>query len=479
MKKSHYFLLLCMLAGCCIPMQGKKMKTDSDRPRVLVTTDGEIDDECSMVRFMLYCNEWDVEGIVTSSSVYHWRGKGHGGPHNWPGDNWLEPYLDAYEKVYPNLVKHDTRYPTPQHLRSISFLGNVDYKGEMEKITEGSEHIVKVLLDNTDPRPIWVQAWGGPNTIARALKTIEEKHPDRMAEVAAKIRFFFIWEQDDSYQNYILPVWGKYNILTIISDQFEAIAYRWEKAQPDHVRPYFEAPWMKENILNGHGPLCSLYKAHSNGKFRSEGDSPAFMHQIPVGLRNLDNPDWGGWGGQYIKVRANTWMDSVPIKGFQHPAKWHDKTGWGINALQNKIKSTPEQRHVYFKPIWQWAEAFQNDFAARADWCVKSYGQANHAPIAKVKGKLNITAKPGKRIKLDASKSSDPDGDQLNFRWWQYAEAGSYKGNVALDGSDQAHASFIIPADAKSGDTLHFICDVTDNGTPALTRYQRVVVTVK
>ena len=80
---------------------------------------------------------------------------------------------------------------------------------------------------------------------------------------------------------------------------------------------------------------------------------------------------------------------------------------------------------------------------------------------------------------MDASKSSDPDGDQLNFRWWQYAEAGSYKGNVALDGSDQAHASFIIPADAKSGDTLHFICDVTDNGTPALTRYQRVVVTVK
>lgn len=301
MKKNHYSLLLLLLIGCCIPMQGKKMKTDSDRPRVLVTTDGEIDDECSMVRFMLYCNEWDVEGIVTSSSVYHWRGKGHGGPHNWPSDNWLEPYLDAYEKVYPNLVKHDTRYPTPQHLRSISFLGNVDYKGEMEKVTEGSEHIVKVLLDNTDSRPIWIQAWGGPNTIARALKSIEEKHPDRMAEIAAKIRFFFIWEQDDSYQNYILPVWGKYNILTIISDQFEAIAYRWEKAQPDYVRPYFEAPWMKENILNGHGSLCSLYKAHSNGKFRSEGDSPAFMHQIPVGLRNLNNPDWGGWGGQYIK----------------------------------------------------------------------------------------------------------------------------------------------------------------------------------
>ncbi len=479
MKKNHYFLLLCLFVGCSIPMKGEKLKTDSDRPRVLVTTDGEIDDECSMIRFMLYCNEWDVEGIITSSSVYHWRGEGHGGPHNWPGDNWLEPYLDAYEKVYPNLVKHDPLYPTPQHLRSVSFLGNVDYKGEMEKVTEGSEHIVKVLLDDTDPRPIWIQAWGGPNTIARALKTIEEKHPERMAEVATKLRFFFIWEQDDSYQKYILPVWGKYDILTIISDQFEAIAYRWEKAQPDHIRPFFEATWMKENILNNHGPLCSIYKAHSNGKFRSEGDSPAFMHQIPVGLRNLDNPDWGGWGGQYTNVRANTWMDCVPIDGYRHPAKWHDKTGWGINALRNKIESTAEQRYTYFKPIWRWAEAFQNDFAARADRCVKPYEQANHEPVVKVKGKLNISTKPGKRIKLDATRSTDPDKDDLTFHWWYYIETSTYKGSVAIDGKDQPCAIVSIPADVKSGDTLHFICEVTDNGSPALTRYARMVITVK
>ncbi|MBR3896990.1 MAG: DUF1593 domain-containing protein [Bacteroidaceae bacterium] len=111
MKKNYYSLLLLLLIGCCIPMQGKKTKADNDRPRVLVTTDGEIDDECSMVRFMLYCNEWDVEGIVTSSSVYHWRGEGFGGKHNWPGDNWLAPYLDAYEKVYPMVVFRSPKQP--------------------------------------------------------------------------------------------------------------------------------------------------------------------------------------------------------------------------------------------------------------------------------------------------------------------------------------------------------------------------------
>ena len=77
------------------------------KTRVLVTSDGEIDDECSMVRFLLYTNEWDVEGIVTSSSQYHWHG------HKWAGDDWMNPYLDAYEKVYPNLIKHDKNYPTP------------------------------------------------------------------------------------------------------------------------------------------------------------------------------------------------------------------------------------------------------------------------------------------------------------------------------------------------------------------------------
>jgi hypothetical protein len=79
----------------------------ADKPRVIATSDGEIDDECSLVRFLLYANEWDVEGIITSSSQYHWQG------HRWAGDDWAVPYLNAYAKVYPNLVKHDPRYPTP------------------------------------------------------------------------------------------------------------------------------------------------------------------------------------------------------------------------------------------------------------------------------------------------------------------------------------------------------------------------------
>ena len=170
-------LLLCYIT-CLLP---QCLAGTNEKQRVIVTSDGEIDDECSIVRFLLYANEWDIEGIITSSSQYHWQG------HKWAGDDWINPYLDAYEKVYDNLKQHDRDYPTPQYLRDRTVLGNVKAEGEMDEVTEGSELIVNVLLDETDPRPVWIQAWGGTNTIARALKTIEEKYPEKMEYVANKI----------------------------------------------------------------------------------------------------------------------------------------------------------------------------------------------------------------------------------------------------------------------------------------------------
>ncbi len=456
--------------------KGKTKSVDKNRLRVLVTSDGEIDDECSMVRFLLYANEWDIEGIVTSSSEYHWHG------HNWAGDDWMEPYLEAYEKVYPNLLKHDKRYPTPAYLRKRTVLGNVESYNDMDKETAGSNLIVNVLLNESDPRPVWVQAWGGTNTIARALKTIEEKHPEKMQQVAGKLRFYFIWEQDDTYQTYIRPHWGKYNILTIISDQFEGVAYRWKKWNliPKEFRTSLEGGWMKQHILQEHGPLCGLYKSHPNGDFRSEGDSPAYFHVIPTGLRGEENPDWGGWGGRYVKVRGNMWLDPVPVKDFKYPdGKWDDHAGWTRSGMRAKVKPTIEQRQEYYKPIWRWIEALQNDFAARADWCLKPYEEANHEPVVKLACKENITASSGKRVKLSARGTSDPDGDRLTYRWWQYTEADSYAGKVKIESASEQIASVVVPADAKSGNTIHIICEVTDNGTPVLTRYARVVITVK
>ena len=357
----------------------------------------------------------------------------------------------------------------------------------MDSITPGSQHIVEVLLDETNNQPIWLQAWGGTNTIARALKTIEEEHPEKMEYVANKLRFFFIWEQDSTYQAYIRPHWGKYNIMTIISDQFEAIAYRWKSCQPKEMQKYYVGSWMNENILANHGSLCSLYKAHNknskgfeDGDFRSEGDSPAFMHQITVGLRNLESPDWGGWGGRYVLVRENTWLDPIPTKDYEYPeGRWYSSTAWGRqSSREGATVFNNEQHKEYFKPIWRWSDAFQNDFAARADWCVKPYTEANHQPIVKLNHKQDLKAKPGARINLSAKGTIDPDGDKLTYGWWRYNEADSFKGKIEIINANSVNAALIVPEEIKEEATIHIICEVRDAGTPQLTRYQRVIIKV-
>jgi acetyl esterase/lipase len=475
-----YVLLTVVTLSVDCPVTLAKLVSGSMdvKPRIIVTSDGEIDDQCSMIRFLLYANEWDIKGIITSSSQYHWKG------HKWAGDNWIEPHLNAYAQVYPNLLKHAPGYPSPDCLRNITLLGNVKAEGEMEEVTAGSQLIANVLLDETDGSPVWLQAWGGTNTIARALKTIEEEHPEKMPAVANKLRFFFIWEQDKTYQEYIKPHWGKYNIQTIISDQFVAFFYTWNRTMPPREKTFYEAEWMNANILKNHGPLCSLYAAHDGkkkdyqaGDFRSEGDTPAFLYNINNGLRSMESPDWGGWGGRYVRIRANTWLDPVLEPGYKYPeGRWYTKSAWGRKRLRKKIPNDQELID-YLKPIWRWTVALQNDFAARADWCIKPYHQANHAPVVKLDHAPDLTVRPRDNVSLSAKGTADPDGDTITYQWWQYHEADTYEGTVEIENSDSQQAVITIPTDIRGGQTVHIICEVTDTGSPPLTRYQRIVMT--
>lgn len=483
-------LLIVGLSLILMPaFAAEKQNEEKFKPRIIVTSDGEIDDKCSMVRFLLYANEWDIEGIVTSSSQYHWHG------HKWAGDDWLEPYLEAYSEVYPNLMLHDKGFPTPEYLKSISFLGNVEREGEMDSITPGSQHIVKVLLDESDDNPIWIQAWGGTNTIARALKTVEEEHPEKMEYVANKLRFFFIWEQDSTYQSYIRPHWGKYNIQTIICDQFWAIAYQWDKVMPKDKIDYFKVNWMRTNILEGHGALCTLYQAYKGdndnegwkagapkqkGSFRSEGDSPAFIYTIPTGLRSLESPDYGGWGGRYVRVRENTWLDPVAEPNYTYPeGRWYTNTAWGRIYMRNRFPEDQELMEEYFRPITRWADVLQNDFAARADWCVKPLEEANHPPVVNLSHELDLSAKPGSKIQLNAKGTYDPDKNKLTYRWWFYKEASGFKGTIEIENSNSQNASFKVPDNIDTKASIHIICEVKDDGVPQLTRYKRLIINVK
>lgn len=474
MKSTVTFFLSAMAAlavAASCTSGGAVKSSDEPKARIVVLTDAEIDDQCSMVRFLLSTNEFETEGIITTSSQFHWVG------HSWAGNDWLDPYLKAYREVYPNLVKHDKNYPTPDYLESVSVLGNINGEGEMEEVTPGSKLIVDLLLDESDSRPIWFQAWGGLNTLSRALKTIEEKYPSKMESVAKKIRIYAIWEQDGTYQSYIKPVWGKYNILTILSDQFWAMAYSWRQLMPENIRPFFEKEWNNANIVNGHGALCSLYHTRE-GDFISEGDSPSFIYNISTGLGSMEHPDWGSWGGRYDLYQNNTYIDPAP----------YDDPDWKFSGERYNPGSAWLGQHrgvsqevtlQYYYPLTRWGEVLQNDFAARADWCVSEFSEANHAPEAVVAGQKMRDVTPGEKIKFNAKKSNDPDGDTLSFKWWQYTQAGTCKQTVGIDGENSATPTVTVPEGCAKGETIHLICEVSDSGSPSLTRYARIILTVK
>jgi hypothetical protein len=267
--------------------------------------------------------------------------------------------------------------------------------------------------------------------------------------VNRKAVVYIILDQDDTFRKYIEPNWPKLQVIDSVR-QFGVMAYNWANLMPATMRAFFERPWMEGNITVDRGSLAGSYEANE-GAFRSEGDSPSYMHQIEVGLRSLENPGYGGWGGRFVPEKpgvTNVWREA-------------------------------EDEGDLYKPIWRWADSFQNDWAARADWCVKSYRDANHAPIVNLAVAKDIEAAPGTNVKLSVAGSSDPDGDRLHYTWWQYREPSTYKGESPIRDSDRATAWVQVPADAKSGDTIHLIAEVTDSGKPPLTRYARVIVTVR
>ncbi|MDP4224479.1 MAG: hypothetical protein Q8868_14320, partial [Bacteroidota bacterium] len=130
--------------------------------------------------------------------------------------------------------------------------------------------------------------------------------------------------------------------------------------------------------------------------------------------------------------------------------------------------------------LWRWREDFQNDFAARMDWCIASYNEANHPPVARLNQPEEFTVRSGDFFKLDADGSNDPDGDALSYLWFQYPEAGTFKGRVSFGmlAENLYNVHTIKAPDVDKPETVHFILRVTDKGNPPLSRYKRVILTI-
>ena len=441
----------------------------AEKPRVIVLTDisNEPDDEESLVRYLVYSNEFDTEALIATTSVHLRTGT---------REDLIRRQIDAYEKVRVNLVKHAEGYPTADELRAVTVTGQPGFGMEAVGFGKGSAGSKLILdaVDSPDTRPIWVTVWGGANTLAQALWDVKyTRSPEELQKFISKLRIYTISDQDDAGRWLRITFPKLFYIVTPSNvDWTEYYKATWTgisgdrnfKNGPFHKFELVDNPWLKENIIDRHGPLGELYPPLT---YIMEGDTPSFLGLIDNGLGSHISPTYGGWGGRYTLMQS--YAETRPI---------YTNSRDEVTAENGTVYNTEQAT------IWRWRDAFQYDFAARMDWCIASdYEDANHNPLAVLndeagKDVLELTVAPGEQVTLSADGSSDPDSDTIDYSWFQYVEAGTYGGRIALKNQTGPQTVFTAPA-VERASTIHVILTVMDDGEPRLRSYRRAVVTVK
>ena len=456
-------------------------QAQSKNHRLIVLSDIEADpdDAQTLVRLLLYSNLIDIEGLIATTSTHQ---RARVAPESMKAIIW------AYGQVQPNLLKHEPGFPSENELTSLVKQGLPEYGmsavGE-GKDSEGSEWIIGVL-EEEDDRPVYVSVWGGVNTLAQALFKIKNtRSKSELKRLVSKLRVYTISDQDDS------GIWIRNNfpeLFYIVSpgSYFSSTWIAINRPVSGINNETISNQWLTDNIQQGHGPLGAMYPDVAYGM---EGDTPSWLSLIPNGLSAPEHPDWGGWGGRYElykpEASSNTnprFTGGVPIEPETRPI-WTNAEDSYQHYVPNEFGRTIRRDSVFTGnqvTLWRWRDDFQHDFAARMDWCIMSYEEANHPPVPALGHPEEISVKSGDIFSLDASGTIDPDGDNLSYLWFQYLEAGSYEKqiNFAPFAENLYNVHTVTAPEVSKQETAHFILKVTDKGSPPLSRYKRVIVTI-
>ncbi|MDZ7321977.1 DUF1593 domain-containing protein [Kosakonia sacchari] len=459
-------LLALSLGAASTTTQATTEQPVSGKTRILILSDigNEPDDSQSLVRFLVYSNQFDVEGLVATTSTWL-RDK--------VNPQMMLKRIDAYEQVLPNLRKHANGYPSADALRDVVRAGRagygMDYVGA-GKSTPASQLIINAV-DKHDARPLWIDVWGGGVDLAQALYDVRAtRSSQEVAAFVKKIRVYAISDQDNTGEwiraqfpdlRYITSIhaWNDYFIAT-----WTGMSSRY--AEGGDMRQV-NNDWLAKNIRNK-GPLGAVYPAI---EYTMEGDTPSFLYLLNNGLNAPEHPEYGGWGGRYAAVNPDS------------------RSGLRTSTSDTVTGIDGKSRRTASATIWRWREAFQNDFAARMAWSVNAgVKKANHNPQLVLNGKpgteiVTLQVKPGEIVKLSAKGSHDPDNNRLSYHWWQYKEPTAtsmgihFAPELTLENSDSLDASFTAPP-VKTATPFHIILQVQDDGTPSLFAYRRAIVTV-
>jgi hypothetical protein len=464
--------------------------TFAGKPRVAIISDigNEPDDQMSFVRLLLYSNEFDLEAMVPTTSTWQ---KAASHPET------MHALIHAYGEVRENLLLHASGWPTADDLDRRVVPGQSAYGLEATgpgKSSPGSKALADAI-QRDDPRPLWVCIWGGANTLAQALLDLRAtQSPANLHTLLARLRVYSISDQDDA---------GPW-----IRREFPEIFYVVTPSRPNSD-DYYHATWTGISgdlyYRNGDGADTSvvtnewldqnirakgsLGKLYPRFMFIMEGDTPSFLGLIDNGLNAYRRPDWGGWGGRYVYLQPY---------GETHPIWSQGGDEFARTTSQDTVTGADGRTHVSDQAsIWRWRDAFQNDFAARMDWTVRDFAHANHNPLVVVNGAagtapVELDATAGQTITLDAAGTRDPDGQPLTYKWMLYPEAGltgTRGADVDLTADEQPMAKIAVKSPCRpvwlpglipcrGAGVMHIILAVTDNGSPRLTSYRRIILHV-
>ena len=429
------------------------------KPRLVVCTDiapadVEPDDMESMVRLMAYADMVEIEALITSVG---WNCDPY--PAEWA--EYLQRVIEAYRKDVPKLMRRSGQqefmpledenkqqyigyWPSADYVKSRAVMGSIH--GGIKAIgadndSPGSELLIR-LADEDDTRPIYVAAWGGANTLAQAIWRVKQtRSAEELKKFVRKFRIYTITDQDMQYS---MRMNRSYSSHMWLRKEFaDDLQFVWDEGTWQEQCELGKRHWQqhKDNI-QGRGALGGEYPTY---KWGVEGDTPSFLYVMPNGLNNPEDPHQCGWAGYHERGMC---ADSLT-------------TAW--TSWQEPVRSISVGYKQRFYPDEL------NDFMARMQWAAEGKGNLNPYVVIP-NDTINITMIS---LSLDASKSFDPDGDNLQFSWWQQPEIGKTK--VTIEQADQPIATLRIPADAK-GDTIHIICEVHDDGPYHLPAYRRIII---
>ena len=332
--------LLLLMILCISSVQA------TGRPRLLVLTDigGDPDDQQSMIRLMVYANEFEIEGLVASSAGTMGELK-----YEVTKPELIRAIVTAYGGVRPHLMKHREGWPEAEWLFGRIKSGNPkrgrDFIGDGQD-TEGSRWIIKCVDEGMKERPLAITIWGGQTDLAQALWRVrEDRGGGGLAEFVAKFQVYDIGDQDKIADWMFAEFPGMYYILGRPEEGADRRLTTYRGMYLGGDESLTSRKWIDENVRSK-GPLGALYPvetwtAPNPHACMKEGDTPSWFFFLPLGGNKVEDPSKPGWGGQFRRTAEGRYRD-LPFTEGRDPRE----------------------------TVSRWRPEFQKDFALRMSWCV-------------------------------------------------------------------------------------------------------------